>query len=571
MNTRTLVTTVVPIAAIMLAAGTTLGQTGHTDPKHDQPTPTAQNPAMERGAMFALAADIRGREIYNRENEQIGTLTELIIDTRTGTVQYAVVSFGGWLGIDSESVAVPMGAFAWDRSEQRFLLPTTRAKVEAAPKFNSENWDQLYDRSWRERTRQAFGSLPGVEKQDLPRESPERKDRTHDRFILSKDLADATLFANKSEELGGIGDLIIDRNSGAIGFVTLEKGGVLGIGAETYILPWEALSRTTNNEFAVQINKDSIDNAPKIDPAEIADLSSREVTSEIYAFYKVQPRQEMDIWNRSNTSTTLYASAHSLLGSDVVDRSGEQLGEISDMVVHFRSGTALYAVVSYGGVAGIGSESVTVPLNMLSWDRAEDRFELDITRDRLHSAPKFDPENMSLYDDETWKAKIRTSFGKVPQVDPSHNSKGDDRSGTPTGNRNLPGYMLVSDIRGTPLTGKAGEEIGSVNDVIVDHKTGHLGFLTMETGGVLGIGADTVVVPWEVVRRVQEDNLRVNLTTTRLEQAPRIQTDRIGDLNNREYAASIYEYYQVEPRRADKDRGTDQDHDRRDPKPGSTR
>ncbi len=56
-------------------------------------------------------------------------------------------------------------------------------------------------------------------------------------------------------------------------------------------------------------------------------------------------------------------------------------------------------------------------------------------------------------------------------------------------------------------------------------------------------------MPWEAVRRVQEDHFRVNLVSTRLKQAPRIQTDRIGDLNNRDYGKDIYEYYQVDSRR----------------------
>jgi sporulation protein YlmC with PRC-barrel domain len=579
MNTKNarLLISIAPLSAMMLLAGTTMGQ--QADPRdRDRPVQGSQQANENRQTvMFTLTSKIRGKDIYNRQDEEIGTISDLVVDVQRGKAIYAVVSFGGWLGIDSESVAVPLSALSWDAANDRFTLPVTKDRLEGAPKFDSEDWDQFRDKNWRERTRSAFGELPELDQPNAEqpqRPGDSRANRSpYDRYMLSTKLDDAMILGQDGEEFGAIEDLILDHRSGDIGFVTLETGGVLGIGAETRIVPWEALTRRENTRFSVAMNASQVETAPKVRTDKVAELRNERMNKDIYAFYSVEARRD---WAGGNDiGQTMFASASSIADSEIVNRQGETLGEIDDLVIGLDRGNAPYAVVSYGGVVGIGDETVAIPLRALSWDRSEDRFELPLTRDRLENAPEFDSKNLNGIDDENWRNETRRVFGEVPNLDRANdrrNNPGNDARDR--SNRNLDAYLLASKVRGMNIVGSGDEQLGSVKDVILDRTTGHVGFVTMEVDGTMDIDAEIIAVPWEALTRADNNRFRIQSTRASLQKAPRIEAERIADLNDRQFTQRIYSFFEVERRpMLIRDRRNDQqrDRDRREPNPGSQR
>lgn len=552
MKTRTtMITTVAPLSALMLLAGTAVGQYDGTQDR-DRPVRDSQQAyAQDKSVVFTLAKDIRGTEIYSTQGEEIGSVSDLVVDVRAGKAIYAVVSFGGWLGIDSESVAVPMKAISWDRTNERFVLPVTKERVQNAPKFDSTDWDRLDDRDWCERTRQAFGELPDKDgregHRDHRRDDTRAAGRNYDRYMLSTKLAAAKISGRDGEDFGAIEDIIVDRSSGDIGFVTLKTGGVLGIGAETRVVPWEALERREDLRFFVALNGSEIENAPKVKSDQIADLRNSDANKDIYAFYNVDPRRDWATGG-DRMGQTMFASASSMTDSAIVNRQGETLGEIDDLIIGFDRGTAPYAVVSFGGVVGIGSETVAVPVRSLTWDRSEDRFELPLNRERLQSAPDFDSENLDGIEDEAWRDETRRVFGDVPRMDRTDDRRSNPQDTRDRANRNLDAYVLVSKVRGMEVVGSGDEKLGSIQDVILDRNSGHIGFVTMEVGGTMGIGAELVAVPWEALNRIGESRVRLKTTKADLDNAPRVKSERIGDLNDRQFTQRIYSFYNVEAR-----------------------
>ena len=63
-----------------------------------------------------------------------------MIDTSKGKIAYAVVSFGGFLGIGDKYFAVPWEAFQVDREDEDFVLNVDKEKLENAPGFDKDNW-----------------------------------------------------------------------------------------------------------------------------------------------------------------------------------------------------------------------------------------------------------------------------------------------------------------------------------------------------------------------------------------------------------------------------------------------
>jgi hypothetical protein len=98
---------------------------------------------------------------------------------------------------------------------------------------------------------------------------------------------------------------------------------------------------------------------------------------------------------RPAASITPDQASHSLIASDKVEGTkvrrpnGETLGQIMRVMIDKKSGQVAYAVMSFGGFLGIGSDFYPLPWHRLTYNPRLDAYELDITEDQLRKAPKF--------------------------------------------------------------------------------------------------------------------------------------------------------------------------------------
>ncbi|WP_292465864.1 PRC-barrel domain-containing protein [Methanolobus sp.] len=82
--------------------------------------------------------------------------------------------------------------------------------------------------------------------------------------------------------------------------------------------------------------------------------------------------------------------ASSLQGEKVVNRKGEELGEIKEVVLDLTSNSIAYVVISFGGFMGVGNKLFGIPLSSLTMNIDENIYILDIDKERLKEAPGFD-------------------------------------------------------------------------------------------------------------------------------------------------------------------------------------
>jgi len=105
-------------------------------------------------------------------------------------------------------------------------------------------------------------------------------------------------------------------------------------------------------------------------------------------------------------------SADHLAGNVVVNTAGEKLGKIEDFMLDAESGRIRYAVLSFGGVLGIGNKLFAVPPEALAFDAASQRLTLDIDRQRLENAPGFDRDNWPNFADPALANEIYGYYGR---------------------------------------------------------------------------------------------------------------------------------------------------------------
>jgi sporulation protein YlmC with PRC-barrel domain len=99
--------------------------------------------------------DIQGTEVYGAGGKNIGEIDHLIIDKVSGRVAYAVMSFGGFVGLGHSHYPIPWGALTYDTSLGGFRTNITEQQLKDAPQFSDDSWQ---DRDWETRTHQYYGT-----------------------------------------------------------------------------------------------------------------------------------------------------------------------------------------------------------------------------------------------------------------------------------------------------------------------------------------------------------------------------------------------------------------------------
>lgn len=82
---------------------------------------------------------------------------EFMVDTSTGKVDYAVVSFGGFLGMGDKLFAVPLQAFRVDTKDKKMVLDVSKERLKDAPGFDKDNWPKHSDNKWTQSVHTYYG------------------------------------------------------------------------------------------------------------------------------------------------------------------------------------------------------------------------------------------------------------------------------------------------------------------------------------------------------------------------------------------------------------------------------
>ena len=102
-----------------------------------------------RSSRRVLAAStLAGDKVVNLRGEDLGKIEELMIDLERGRVAYAVLSFGGFLGMGDKLFAIPWEALSVDTTEKRFVLNINKDLLKQAPGFDKSNWPDMTNPAW---------------------------------------------------------------------------------------------------------------------------------------------------------------------------------------------------------------------------------------------------------------------------------------------------------------------------------------------------------------------------------------------------------------------------------------
>lgn len=115
-----------------------------------------------------MAADtLEGDRVVNPQGEELGTISDIMIDVQRGCIAYAVMSCGGFLGVADKLFAVPWSALTLDADRKCFVLDAGRDRFENAPGFDKDHWPSMADSTWAGEVHDFYGVRPYWS--DIPR------------------------------------------------------------------------------------------------------------------------------------------------------------------------------------------------------------------------------------------------------------------------------------------------------------------------------------------------------------------------------------------------------------------
>jgi sporulation protein YlmC with PRC-barrel domain len=108
-----------------------------------------------------MAADtLEGDNVYNAEGEKLGEIEHVMVDVPRGRIAYAVLSFGGFLGMGEKLFAIPWSALTLDADHHNFVLNVPKQRLKDAPGFDKDHWPVMADPRWASNVHSYYATRP---------------------------------------------------------------------------------------------------------------------------------------------------------------------------------------------------------------------------------------------------------------------------------------------------------------------------------------------------------------------------------------------------------------------------
>jgi hypothetical protein len=101
--------------------------------------------------------DVEGTTVFDPVGNEIGEIDHLMIDKVSGQVRYAVMSFGGFMGLGHSHYPLPWSSLKYDKEREGYVTNVTEQQLKNAPEFSDDSW---VDRDWEARVHQHYSASP---------------------------------------------------------------------------------------------------------------------------------------------------------------------------------------------------------------------------------------------------------------------------------------------------------------------------------------------------------------------------------------------------------------------------
>lgn len=199
----------------------------------------------------------------------------------------------------------------------------------------------------------------------------------------------------QGENLGKVSDLVVDTSNGKVQYTIVSFGGFLGLGDKLFAYPLERF-RPGDDKLVLDADKEKLKSAPGFDAKRWPDFNTAGYRAEVDKFHGAR-----------SASNVRFARASEMLKGDVKDRTGNDVGDIEDIVVDLRNGNVHFVVLKFDRAWTHDDKLVAMPMKAL---RSEDRDGTDLVyvagNSELQGAPSFDKDRWPDFADSRFRADV---------------------------------------------------------------------------------------------------------------------------------------------------------------------
>src|SRR4051812_38698153 len=120
--------------------------------------PYADNPGP--GPYIMAAGTLEGDKVVNGDGDSLGNIERIMLDVPGGRIAYAVLSFGGMMGMGGKLFAIPWRSLILDADNKCFVLDIPKDRLDKAPGFDKDRWPSMADQRWAAELHQYYGVDP---------------------------------------------------------------------------------------------------------------------------------------------------------------------------------------------------------------------------------------------------------------------------------------------------------------------------------------------------------------------------------------------------------------------------
>jgi sporulation protein YlmC with PRC-barrel domain len=345
-------------------SGTSTATAGTASGQGTSTTGTGTATLPPAGALYLNSRSIIGMAVKDTSGNQLAGVSDLLGDPAAGTVRYVVVSFGGFLGLGAQSVAVPWNAMVYDSGGQNFILNADQQALSNAPGFDANaaangdaNWDANVQAYWQSR---------GLPTQGGPSGAP--------------------------------GPGTSGAGPGSTGGVGAATGATPAAGAAT---GGAAAGNATIGRPLVQISRLSGWTVKASNGTNVGEVSSLMVAIGSASSATATPAS-----STTGATAVATATAEATGATGGAAASGAAAGTGSAASAS-SSGHIAYVVVGYGGIFGIGQTTVPVPWSLFTVDEQNRTFNMAADEQTFKQAPTIDVKALPKTPGTDWDTPIR--------------------------------------------------------------------------------------------------------------------------------------------------------------------
>lgn len=117
------------------------------------------SPSPGPGPTIMAADTLKGEDVRSPAGDVLGKITHIMLDVTQGTIAYAVLSFGSFLGMGEKLFAIPWHSMAMDVENQWFVLNVDRERLKNAPGFDKDRWPSMANPAWAAEVQGYYGPV----------------------------------------------------------------------------------------------------------------------------------------------------------------------------------------------------------------------------------------------------------------------------------------------------------------------------------------------------------------------------------------------------------------------------